>query len=96
MLVPAPRRSPSIKYAELDFYAKPQTFQHAGVTHQMRLALQCRQKPGFSVCGETIGWERRFGTARISAHFRNDKIERFTKARSGRHPILPLRSWHTP
>jgi hypothetical protein len=47
----------------------------------MRVVLQCRQKPGsFTVEGETIGWARRFGSAAISKHFGNDKIERFTES----------------
>ena len=39
------------------------------------------QKTGsFTVEGETIGWARRFGSAAISKHFGNDKIERFTES----------------
>ena len=55
----------------------------------MRVVLQCRQKPGsFTVEGETIGWARRFGSAPISKHFGNDKIERFTEAGPS---IIPYR-----
>ena len=69
--------SPSIKYSELDIYTCPNEWQG----HRMRVVLQCRQKPGsFTVEGETIGWARRFGSAAISKHFGNDKIERFTES----------------
>ena len=72
--------SPSIKsfkYSELDIYTCPNEWQG----HRMRVVLQCRQKPGsFFVEGETIGWARRFGSAAISKHFDNDKIERFTES----------------
>ena len=47
------------------------------------------QKPGsFTVEGETIGWARRFGSAAISKHFGNDKIERFTESGPS---IIPYR-----
>ena len=63
----------------------------------MKIVLQCRQKPpsrgvgvndGFSVCGETISWRRKYGSATISDHFGNSEIERFTRQTSG---IIPYR-----
>jgi len=77
--------SPSIKYCELDIYAKPCRW--AG--RSVRMVLQCRQKPGsFSPAGETIDWKGRFGNAPISTHFGNDEIERFTRAGGS---IIPYR-----
>ena len=76
--------SPSIKYAELDIYSTP--VQWSG--HSVRTVIQCRQKPGFDVNGETVGWKQRFGEARFSQHFTNDEIERFTRARGS---IIPTR-----
>jgi hypothetical protein len=77
--------SPSIKYSELDIYTTPDEWEG----HKVRVVLQCRQKPGsFTVEGETIGWARRFGSAPISTHFGNDKIERFTEAGPS---IIPYR-----
>ena len=77
--------SPSIKYSELDIYTKPRQWSGSSV----RTVIQCRQKPGtFGIEGETIGWTTRFGAARFSRHFGNDRIERFTKARGS---IIPYR-----
>ena len=77
--------SPSIKYSELDIYTKPRQWSGSSV----RTVFQCRQKPGtFEIEGETIGWTTRFGAARFSRHFSNDRIERFTKARGS---IIPYR-----
>jgi len=77
--------SPSINYSELDIYTTPEQWEG----HKVRVVLQCRQMPGsFSVEKETIGWARRFGSAPISKHFSNDKIERFTEAGQS---IIPYR-----
>jgi small ubiquitin-related modifier len=76
--------SPSVLYSELDIYTKPVQFQGSTV----RIVLQCRQKPGFDTCKETIGWERKYGKVPISSHFSNKIIERFTKARGS---IIPYR-----
>ena len=46
--------SPSIKYVEKLVYTEPINFEE----HRARIVLQCRQKPDFEMCGETIGWER--------------------------------------
>jgi len=76
--------SPSILYSELDIYSSP--CEYAGST--VRVVLQCRQQPGFSVRGETIGWERRFGPVAISPYFENAEIERYTRSRAS---IFPYR-----
>ena len=71
--------SPSPKYAEHDVYTSPQCFGH----EQAKVVLQCRQKPGYHVSGETLGlfWQ-------VSRHFGNDTIERYTRARAS---IIPYR-----
>ena len=76
--------SPSIKYSALDIYTQPSAWQG----HTVRVALQCRQSPEFSTCGETIGWTKKFGSLSISPHFPNEKIERFTRSRGG---VIPYR-----
>jgi len=81
--------SPSIKYSELDIYAKPTHWRG----HKIRVVLQCRQNlkiepPALRIIGETIGWHRRFGDAAISPHFPNDKIERCTSAMNS---VIPYR-----
>ena len=76
--------SPSIKYAELDIYAKPVSWQG----HTARVVLQCRQKPNFDTCGETIAWKNRFGDASISKYFGNDCIEYMTRSKGS---IIPYR-----
>eukprot|EP00961_Rhodomonas_salina_P224833 3039407-Rhodomonas_salina.1 len=77
--------SPSIKYSELDIYTQPASWKG----HKVRLVIQCRQKPGsFRAEGETVSWQGRFGDARISQHFTNQEIERFTHARGS---IIPYR-----
>ena len=78
--------SPSIKYSALDIYTKPRKWEG----HTVRVVLQCRQSPGFSTCGETIGWTERFGSVSISPHFPNEKIERFTRSRGGVSPYRIL------
>lgn len=52
----------------------------------MRVVFQCRQKPDFKVCCETIGWKRDYDAAKISAFFGNSQIERYTRAKGG---IIP-------
>ena len=81
--------SPSIKYSELDIYAKPTLWRG----HKIRVVLQCRQNlkiepPALRIIGETIGWHRRFGDAAISPHFPNDKIERCTESMNS---VIPCR-----
>ena len=50
--------------------------------------LQCRQKPDFEVCGETIGWQRDHPDVAISKHFKNSELEWFTTKRTA---IIPYR-----
>jgi len=76
--------SPSVLYSKHDIYTKPKSFEG----HMVRLVLQCRQRPGYQVCGETIGWERDHPGVAISPHFSNAAIERFTRARGG---VIPYR-----
>ena len=81
--------SPSIKYSELDIYAKPTEWRG----HKIRVVLQCRQNlkmepPALRIIGETIGWHGRYGDAAISPHFPNDKIERCTEAMNS---VIPYR-----
>ena len=76
--------SPSIKYAEKPVYTEPIIFEG----QRARIVLQCRQKPDFVVCGETIGWERDHPGISISKHFKNSELEWFTTKRAA---IVPYR-----
>ena len=58
--------------------------------------LQCRQKPDFEVCGETIGWERDHPGVTISKHFKNSELEWFTTKRAAIMPYRILIKMETP
>jgi hypothetical protein len=80
--------SPSIKYFQLDIYAKPVLWDG----FQVRIVSQCLQDiktkwPALCIEGET-GWEYHFGATLISRHFPNSEIERYTSARPS---IIPYR-----
>jgi|EP00802_Teleaulax_amphioxeia_P009367 exosome complex RNA-binding protein Csl4 len=76
--------SPSVHYAEKPVYTEPIEFS----SQRMRVVLQCRQKPDFEVCGETIGWEQKHPGVAISPHFPNSQLEWFTTKRAA---IVPYR-----
>jgi len=84
--------SPSIKYAEKLVYTEPIIFEE----HRARMVLQCRQKPDFEVCGETIGWERDHPGVAISKHFKNSDLEWFTTKRAAIIPYRILIKMETP
>jgi hypothetical protein len=84
--------SPSIKYAEKVVYTEPMIFEE----HRARIVVQCRQKPDFEVCGETIGWERDHPGVAISKHFKNSELEWFTRNRAAIIPYRILIKMETP
>merc|ERR1739848_774734 len=71
--------SPTIRYAELDYYAAPVRWNgYVG-----KIVLQLRQRPGsYTTQGETVGWTRQHGSLRIDPHFYNEEVERKSLARS--------------
>eukprot|EP00961_Rhodomonas_salina_P029912 403055-Rhodomonas_salina.1 len=76
--------SPSIKYSELDIYTKPTEWKG----HQVRVVIQCRQKPeSYRAGGETIGWQRRFGTTAISQHFPQPRDRAVYSCTRQHHPV---------
>merc|ERR1719409_1398590 len=76
--------SPSVRYSGLKIYTSPIEFEG----NLISIVMQCRQKPGYSVCGETIGGERDHPGVQISQYFRNSRIERYTRAKG---TIIPYR-----
>ena len=94
--------SACIQYSEQDVYTQPIEWRapmdgampfsphHSDHTKPcvVRVVLQCKQKPGFTVRGETAGWKEQFGDKPISSLFPNDKIERVTRTRTH---VLPYR-----
>ena len=94
--------SACIEYSELDVYTQPVEWHapldgavpfsphHSDHTKPctVRVVLQCKQKPGFALRGETVGWRGQFGDKPISSFFPNDKIERVTRIRTH---VVPYR-----
>ena len=80
--------SPSVRYAELPVYTEPDQRNDGGWTSSTKIVLQCRQKPGYAVHGETVAWERLHPGQAISPHFANSEIERTTRSRAS---VIPYR-----
>ena len=76
--------SPSVLYSEKPVYTEPSRF----CGDRAKIVLQCRQRPDFEVCGETIGWERKHPNKPITPHFPNSAIEWFTTRRNS---VIPYR-----
>eukprot|EP00961_Rhodomonas_salina_P066902 898263-Rhodomonas_salina.1 len=76
--------SPSVLYSEKEIYTKPVRIGDKVA----KVVLQCRQKPGYDVIAETIGWEKQNPGKQISPHFPNSVLERRTRSRAS---VIPYR-----
>ena len=54
-------------YSELDVFTRPSRWRE---TCTVRIVIQCKQKPDFTVRAETVGWAEQFGSTPISPHCR--------------------------
>jgi len=74
----------SVRYSELDIYTSPVMFEGLPV----KMVLQCRQRPGYEVGGETVGWERRHLGNAISSYFANALVFEAVKCDGSTFSVL--------